>query len=212
MSEILQLIEGALFASNNPLSAEALKKMVCPQLNLGEVRSLLNELEMHYADRGIRLVQVASGYRFQISSEVSEQLAPLLDDKPNRYSKAFMEVIALIAYRQPITRGEIEAIRGVAVSTQTMKTLSELDWIRVVGYKEVPGKPALYATTKVFLDFFNLKSLEDLPALMDLTELKDINEEASCDPVDNAEQALTESPENEEAVSLEVDETLTEDI
>jgi segregation and condensation protein B len=177
MIDTLYKIEGALFASNAPLSAENLKKTVCPDLNLGEIRSLLNQLEAHYENRGIRLVQVASGYRFQIANEVAEQLGTLLDDKPNRFSKAFMEIVALIAYRQPITRGEIEAIRGVAVSTQTMKTLSELDWIRVVGHKEVPGKPALYATTKAFLDFFSLKTLEDLPPLMDLTELKDLQEE-----------------------------------
>ena len=195
MINILHIIEGALFASNTPLSVEALKKSVCPQLNLDEIKSLVNELEAHYQERGIQLVQVASGYRFQITSQVADQLGTLFEDKPNRFSKAFMEILALIAYRQPITRGEIEAIRGVAVSTQTMKTLSELAWIRVVGHKEVPGKPALYATTKAFLDFFGLKNLEDLPALMDLTELKDLNEITPID-IKEDEQVL----EHEQAV------------
>ncbi len=174
--QMLNIVEGALFASNVPLSAEALRKLVCPELNLGEIRALLSELEAHYAQRGIHLVQVASGYRFQIAPEVTEQLSGLLEEKSTRFSRAFMETLALIAYRQPITRGEIEEVRGVVVSTNIMKTLSELDWIRIVGHKEVPGKPALYATTKSFLDFFNLKSLEALPALADLTPLKDLNE------------------------------------
>jgi len=172
---ILSIIEGALFASSVPLSVQEIKKSVCPDLSLGAIRDLLNQLQSHYAQRGIHLVEVASGYRFQIAPEVSVQLTPLLEEKPARLSRAFMETIAIIAYRQPITRPDIEAIRGVVVSTNIIKSLTELDWIKIVGYKEVPGKPALYATTKAFLDFFNLKSLENLPALTELMELKDVN-------------------------------------
>lgn len=193
----LQLIEGALFASQTPLSAEALKKSVCPQLNLGEIRHLLNELEAHYEERGIQLVQVASGYRFQIRPEVGGQLTAFFEEKPNRFSKAFMEILALIAYRQPITRGEIEAIRGVAVSTQSMKTLMELDWIRVVAHKDVPGKPALYATTKSFLDFFGLKNLEDLPALTELIDLNNLDAEPTVEIVEIKEPLLENESEPE---------------
>lgn len=211
MNDIINVLEAALFAANAPLSAETLKKLVCPHLNLGEIRALLGELEAHYADRGIHLVQVASGYRFQVAPKVGSELTALFEDnKPSRFSRAFMETLALIAYRQPITRGEIEEVRGVVVSTQIMKTLTELDWVRIVGHKEVPGKPALYATTKAFLDFFNLKKLEELPALADLTELKDLNVadaqlNAELAPLEETEE-LIETSEVIELVELEVKE------
>lgn len=170
-----KLIEAALFAEAKPMSVEKLRK-VLPRGQrppLGDVRKILDDLVKHYQNRGVQLVEVASGFRFQICEETAEHLVEQKEEKPMRMSKAFMETLALAAYRQPITRGEIEAIRGVAVSSGIIQTLLELDWIKEVGHKDVPGKPALFATTKKFLDFFNLKSLEDLPPLAELEELSE---------------------------------------
>jgi len=132
------------------------------------IREALDWLQADCAERGIELQHVASGYRFQVRQELAPWISRLWEERPPRYSRALLETLALIAYRQPITRGEIEAIRGVSVSTNIMKTLQEREWIRVVGHREVPGRPALYGSTRQFLDYFNLKSLDDLPALADL--------------------------------------------
>ncbi|MGB0668842.1 MAG: SMC-Scp complex subunit ScpB, partial [Porticoccaceae bacterium] len=123
------------------------------------------------------LKQVASGYRFQVRQELSTWVNRLWEEKPKRYSRAMLETLSLIAYRQPLTRGDIELVRGVAVSSDIIKTLQERDWVRVVGYRDVPGKPALYATTKQFLDYFNLKSLEHLPALGEIKDLAELDPE-----------------------------------
>lgn len=141
---------------------------------VAEIRQALSELTQDYENRGIHLVEVASGYRFQVATVVAPYVAKSLEEKPARYSRALLETLALIAYRQPITRGEIEDIRGVVVSTHIIKTLDEHEWIRVVGYKSVPGKPALYATTKFFLDHFGLKSLDELPPLAELKSMENL--------------------------------------
>ena len=139
-----------------------------------QLKAALEEIDADCRGRGFELKQTASGYRFQVHQELATWVNRLWEEKPKRYSRAMLETLSLIAYRQPLTRGDIELVRGVAVSSEIIKTLQEREWIRVVGYRDVPGKPALFATTKQFLDYFNLKSLDDLPALgeiKDLTEL-----------------------------------------
>lgn len=139
-----------------------------------QIKAALEEIETDCRGRGFELKQTASGFRFQVQQELATWVNRLWEEKPKRYSRAMLETLSLIAYRQPLTRGDIELVRGVAVSSEIIKTLQEREWVRVVGYRDVPGKPALFATTKQFLDYFNLKSLDDLPALgeiKDLTEL-----------------------------------------
>lgn len=159
------LIEAAFFVSEKPLSVQLIKKTVLADYNVSNKRILaqVNQLRAHYQDRGIELVKVATGYRFQAVAKYSNELANLFKERAPRYSRALLETLSLIAYKQPITRGAIEDIRGVAVSSAIMKTLLERNWIDVVGHKEVPGRPALYATTQEFLDYFSLETLSELP-------------------------------------------------
>src|SRR3990170_5949584 len=175
MAEITpkQIIEALLMASEEPLNIERLHKIFISNnfiLEINALRDIINELVEEYADRGIELKEVASGWRFQIKSDLSQWVNKLYEERPPRYSHALLETLALIAYRQPITRAEIEGVRGVVVSSNIVKTLLEHEWIRIIGHKEVPGRPALFATTKKFLDHFNLKHLDELPPLMEFTE------------------------------------------
>jgi segregation and condensation protein B len=142
-----------------------------------DVRDVLQEIEQDCEGRGFELKQVASGYRFQVRSSYGEWVSRLWKEKPPRYSRALLETLALIAYKQPITRGDVEEIRGVAVSTNIMRTLLEREWVRIVGHRDVPGHPALYATTKSFLDYFNLRNLDELPSLSEIKDLTQVNEE-----------------------------------
>jgi len=164
------ILEGALFAAGAPLTLEQLQALFGEdeRPERPELASALAELAEDYEGRGLEIVQVAGGYRVQVRASVAPWVARLWDEKPARYSRALLETLALIAYRQPITRGEIEEIRGVAVTTQIVKTLTEREWIRVVGHRDVPGRPALYATTRRFLDYFGLRSLNDLPPLSEI--------------------------------------------
>ncbi|OED42482.1 SMC-Scp complex subunit ScpB [Chromatiales bacterium (ex Bugula neritina AB1)] len=139
-----------------------------------EVSNVLVDLQEEYASRGVSIVEVANGFRVQIDQSVSPWISRLFDEKPPRYTRALLETLALIAYRQPVTRSEIEDVRGVSVSTNIIKTLMEREWVRVVGHKEVPGRPAMYATTKEFLDYFNLRRIDELPPLSELTDLDSI--------------------------------------
>jgi len=157
------LIEAAIFIADKPLSVEYLAK--CFSLSRQLIKMIITDLQQDYQHRGIELVTVASGVRFQAKAQFSNDLAILVAEKAPKYSRALLETLALIAYKQPITRGEIEDIRGVAVSSHIIKTLQERQWIKVLGHKEVPGRPALYGTTKIFLDYFGLASLEQLPDL-----------------------------------------------
>lgn len=170
--QLQQLIEGALFVADAPQTVTALRDTVLCEfaVTLPRIREVIEGLQLHYAERGIHLVEVASGYRFQSAPAISPFLRYLWTEKAPKYSRATLETLALIAYRQPITRAEIEAVRGVSVSTQIVKTLQERNWIKVVGHKEVPGRPALYATTPEFLDYFSMKSLSELPQLPDEDE------------------------------------------
>lgn len=165
--QLIELLEAALFVAPKPLSKKQLKETVLAKLSVSAARlnQTLDTLEAHYQTRGIRLVKVGSGYRFQACESLSPWLSELFTERPAKYSRALLETLSLIAYRQPITRGEIEQVRGVSVASNIIKTLMERQWVKVVGHKDVPGKPALYATTNEFLDYFSLSSLAELPEL-----------------------------------------------
>lgn len=171
------ILEAALMAAGSPLSLERMQSLFDDhdQPKSSELKQALTEIRQDLLGRGIELLEVASGYRLQVRTEVAPWVARLWEERPQRYSRALLETLALIAYRQPITRGDIEDVRGVVVSSQMMKTLIERDWVRIVGYRDVPGRPAMYATTKEFLDYFGLHSLDDLPSLMEIRELEDAN-------------------------------------
>ncbi|MCO6440011.1 MAG: SMC-Scp complex subunit ScpB [Nitrococcus mobilis] len=177
--ELKYIIEAALLAAGEPLSVERLQRLFPhdQQPGTAAVRRALAALAEDYEHRGIELKEVASGYRIQVRTELASWVAQLWAARPGRYSRALLETLALIAYRQPITRGEIEEIRGVALSTSIMRTLQERGWIHVAGYRPLPGRPALFGTTRAFLDYFNLKSLEELPALTELKDWRDVQPE-----------------------------------
>ena len=176
---LVQILEGALLAAGEPLSLQRMAILFEEEErpSTEELRNAIKIVGERCEDRGYELVQVASGYRFQVRQNLSDWVARLWQERPARYSRALMETLSLIAYRQPITRGEIEEIRGVAVSTNIVKTLLEREWVRVVGHRDVPGRPAMYATTRQFLDYFNLKSLDQLPPLAEIKELDNLSGE-----------------------------------
>lgn len=168
------IVEGALLAAGRPLDLAQLDALFDPLEQPGPdaLRSALDAIAAASAERAWELRHTASGWRLQVRAEFAPWIGRLWEEKPRRYSRALLETLVLIAYRQPVTRGDIEAVRGVAVSSELIKTLEEREWIRVVGHRDVPGRPALYATTRQFLDYFNLASLEQLPPL---SELKDMS-------------------------------------
>lgn len=173
------IIEAALMASGKPLSIKLLRSLFDEgaEPERKEIVEALRQLQSESEGRGYEVVEVASGWRMQVRQDLSTWINRLWEEKPARYSRALLETMSLIAYRQPITRGEIEEIRGVAVSTNIMKTLQEREWVRLLGHKDVPGRPAMYGTTKKFLDYFGLRTLEELPTLMELKELGAMNGE-----------------------------------
>ncbi len=185
------ILESLIFASTKPLNEKELQSLFTEDStpNLTEIQTALHELANDYENRVLELKCVASGYRFQIRPIYAPWLVKLLAEKPAKYSRALLETLAIIAYRQPVTRGDIEDIRGVAVSSSIIQTLIERDWIRAIGQKEVAGRPNLYATTPQFLDYFNLQTLNDLPALQIIPNL-DITDA-------NVSQLLQEKRENE---------------
>jgi len=173
---VKNVIEAALLAAGRPLAMDELVSVFDERdgSNAEEVRSAIAALIADYETRGLELVEVASGYRIQIRAGVAQPVSRLWQERPAKYSRAMLETLALVAYRQPITRGEIEQIRGVAVNPNIIKTLLERSWIRVVGHRDVPGRPELLGTTREFLDYFSLKKLDDLPTLAQLKELEDL--------------------------------------
>ena len=178
--KLKQIIEGALLAAGKPLTVKRLSELFEEsetRPGRDEIEAALEDLAADYVDRGFEIVEVASGFRIQVRESLAPWVSRLWEEKPQRYSRALLETLALVAYRQPITRGEIEEIRGVAVSTNIMRTLLERDWVRVVGHREVPGRPAMYATTRGFLDYFNLKNLDQLPSLAAIRDLDSISTE-----------------------------------
>jgi segregation and condensation protein B len=197
--KLKDIVEAALSVAQKPLTVAELLNLFPEdeQPETTEVRGVLAKLAEEYKDRPIELKQVASGYRFQVREGLSPWISRLFEERPTRYTKAFLETLAIIAYRQPVTRGEIEEIRGVAVSTQIIRNLIERDWVQVVGHKEVPGRPGLYATTRQFLDYFNLKGLDELPPLQTFIDrlgpVADTNLPVPATP--NIENDPTETPQ-----------------
>ncbi|WP_395680841.1 SMC-Scp complex subunit ScpB [Dokdonella sp.] len=176
-SQLKRILEAALLASAHPLSLPQISGLFdeFSMPSHDDLAKALEELQADSAERGIELVEVASGFRYQVRQDVHPFVSRLWTERQTRYSRALLETLSLIAYRQPITRAEIEQIRGVAVSTHIVRTLEERDWVRVVGYRDLPGKPALFGTTKQFLDYFSLKSLDELPPLSEIHDIEDLN-------------------------------------
>lgn len=180
--KLKQIIEGAIMASESPLSLDnlmSLFEMDSPTRDA--VRGALEEIEADCDGRGFELKKLASGYRFQVRGEYGEWVSRLWEERPQRYTRALLETLALIAYKQPITRGDIEEVRGVAVSTNIIRSLLEREWIRIVGHRDVPGRPAMYATTKSFLDYFNLSNLDELPTLSEIRDLDEMTSRLDLD-------------------------------
>ena len=179
-----QILEAALLAAGQPLSHAQLSALFSDEEQpvSGEISKALEQLEQDCAKRGVELKNVASGYRLQVKQSLNGWVSRLWKERPQRYSRALLETMSLIAYRQPITRGEIEAVRGVSVSTSIIRTLREREWIRVVGHRDVPGKPALFGTTRVFLDYFDLQNLDDLPTLAEIRDMENLEPELELEP------------------------------
>ena len=173
-SEVKTILEAALLAAQEPLPTAELRKMFDEEIAVDTIRALLEELREEWKDAGVELVVTASGWRFQTRASYQKYLERISPEKPPRYSRAVLETLAIIAYRQPVTRGDIEDVRGVTVSTEVIKRLEERGWIDIVGHKEVPGRPALYATTKTFLDDLSLRSLQELPPLEEIAKTLDL--------------------------------------
>jgi len=225
--ELIPILEALIMASGAPLSVDRMLAVFDEKNrpDRKELNKALKALAAIYEGKSVELKEVSSGYRFQVRKDYAEWVSKLWEEKPARYSRALLETLSLIAYKQPITRGEIEKIRGVNVSTQIMKTLLERDWVSVVGHRDVPGKPAIYATTRQFLDYFNLKSLEELPPLAEIRdldkingelELSDPNLEPSAENTGNSADAESQLQENQDTetgqgtVKLEVDDSAAE--
>lgn len=203
LEKIAKIIEAVLLANAKPMSLDQLLEIFDEQDR--PARSVLKEVLAMVAssceDRGFELQHIASGYRFQIRQEYAHWVGKLWDEKPSRYSRALLETLALIAYRQPITRGDIEDIRGVAVSSNIIRTLVDREWIRVVGHKDVPGRPAMYATTRGFLDYFNMASLDQLPPLSDIRDIEEIGREIEAKFVAGIEAELSPEPAQSDTVA-----------
>jgi segregation and condensation protein B len=200
--EAKRILEAALLASQEPLQVQELKRLFDQELNVETLRKLLDELREEWTGRSIELVNLASGWRFQTRAEFGPYLDRLLPEKAPRYSRAVMETLAIIAYRQPVTRGDIEDIRGVAVSSQIIQALENRGWIDAVGQRETPGRPSLYATTRQFLDDLGLRSLQELPALEEIAQTLQVESApATQPPAAEAEirDEPAETPEEPEA-------------
>ncbi len=180
-----QIVEGALLAAGEALSVDNILQLFeeheAPEKD--QIKEALQSLQTKCEGRGFILKEVATGWRFQVKEELATWVNRLWEEKPQRYSRALLETLALVAYRQPLTRGDIEEVRGVAVSSHIIKTLVEREWVKTVGHRDVPGRPALYATTKQFLDYFNLKSLDELPTLSELRDFDELNASLDFDGV-----------------------------
>jgi segregation and condensation protein B len=211
IEQLKPIIEAALLAASQPMTLVHLSELFNEEDEVGreDIAKALEALAADCEDRGVQLLEVASGFRYQVRQEVHPWISRMWTEKPSRYSRALLETLALIAYRQPITRPEIEQIRGVVVSSNIVKTLEEREWIRVVGYRDVPGKPALFGTTRMFLDYFNLKSLDELPPLSEIRDMEDpqmridqnplpprVIKDLPIDPDAELEQAADELAEN----------------
>ncbi|WP_081869844.1 SMC-Scp complex subunit ScpB [Endozoicomonas numazuensis] len=213
--QLQKILEGALLASQKPLTVEKMAALFPEDLYSEEerpdgnqIREALVAITEACEDRGFELKKVASGYRFQVRQELAPWVGRLWEEKPQRYTRALLETLALIAYRQPITRGEIEDVRGVAVSSNIIRTLQDREWVRVVGHRDVPGRPAMFATTRQFLDYFNLENLNELPALSEIRNL----EEAARELTEASEQSELPAEDAEIQEVIEVEEQSAEEL
>lgn len=210
-----QIVEGAILAAAQPLTVARLLELFdeATAPSKDAIQKALQEIQTQCEGRGFELKEVASGWRFQVRDNLAGWVNRLWDEKPQKYSRALLETLSLIAYRQPITRGDIEEIRGVAVSSHIMKTLLERDWVKVIGHRDVPGRPSLYATTRQFLDYFNLKSLEDLPSLSEIRDLDEINASLELNvTTDNTESTVDNSQDAEDADETREENVITADL
>jgi len=205
IDQLKNVIEAILLAAGRPMSIDKLLTMFPEQERpeRSDIRDAVEALQADYETRGIALIQVGGGYRIQVRETMQPWVAQLWEEKPARYTRALLETLALIAYRQPVTRGEIEEVRGVSVSTTIIKTLLEREWVHVVGHREVPGRPAMYGTTKKFLDYFSLKSLNELPSLAELRDLNEIGKDLELDLSDIPGIELTPANDEEAGVAVE---------
>jgi segregation and condensation protein B len=211
LAQIANAIEAALFSSERPLSVRDLQILFDQKTDKGIIQAALEELSADYADRGVELVEVAGGFRFQTKAAHAPALRVLRESRPPRYSRALLETLAIIAYRQPVTRGDIEDVRGVTVTTEIMRVLLDREWIRQSGTREVPGHPALYVTTPIFLEYFGLTSLKELPGLDDERQLADIARELGIEMPESLTPAVSHS-DAEESAEYEPEEARAEDI
>lgn len=222
-AEVKNTVEAALFSAEEPLTVKDLQGMFAREdaPSGDDLKAILEELALDYRDRGIELVSVASSYRFQTRVKYASPLRRLRESRPPRYSRALLETLAIIAYRQPVTRGDIEEIRGVSVSTDIMRVLLERSWVRRVGEREVPGRPSLYGTTAEFLEYFNLESVKQLPELADQRDLADIARDLNIrlpEPVPSRHEGIESGEESVDALDhsretpvVEVDLTIEPD-
>ncbi len=210
--ELKKILEAVIYAADEPMSLNRLMSLFSEDDHPGReaIKTALDQLQEETADRSIELKEVGSGYRYQVRQNYAEWVSKLWQERPARYSRASLETLALMAYRQPVTRAEIEEVRGVSVSSNIIKAFIERDWVKVVGHRDVPGKPALYATTKGFLDYFNLASLEDLPSLAEIRDIDSINEKLELSlPGENSEMIVDEEIPDSTDVKVS-DETASE--
>jgi segregation and condensation protein B len=219
---IRRIVEAALLASPQPLTLAQISALFGEDEHLapGAIEAAIAALREDSAARGVELVEVASGFRFQVQADVHQYVARLWTERQVKYTRATLETLALIAYRQPITRGEIEQIRGVGVNANTIKMLEEREWIRVIGHRDVPGKPELFGTTRTFLDYFGLKNLEDLPSLAELKEIPELEPQlpfevpavaSAAMPDEDIEGGIDDAGEDEEEDAPRVDDETNEE-
>ena len=209
-TQLKNILEAALLAAGEPLSHTQLAALFEENERppAGEISKALEALSADCADRGVELREVASGFRMQIKPTLQEWVARLWTERPARYSRAMLETLSLIAYRQPITRGEIESVRGVSLSSNIIRTLQEREWVRIVGHRDVPGKPALFGTTRAFLDYFNLKTLDELPTLAEIKDMENLEPELEFDrPQEEKSEAEAPEADEPEAAEQEADES-----
>jgi len=219
--KLQNILEAILISANKPLAIEKLLGFFQPEdlVNRNDVKKALFDLQQSFTNRGFELIEIAGGYRFQTKQEYKQWVTQHWDEKPSKYSRALLETLALIVYRQPITRAEIEDIRGVAVSSHIVKTLQERDWIRIVGHKEVPGRPSLLGTTRQFLDYFNLKSLDEMPSLSEIQDIDKLypeldlkmKEELGDIEDDSMDDSLDKDLADDELEFDTLDETINDD-
>ena len=193
--QLNEIIEALLLSASRPVSIEEIEKVFVENPpSREEIRNSLNEIEESCLNRGIELKKVSSGFRLQVKQDLSSYVSKLWEERPQKFSKATLETLSLIAYKQPITRGEIEEVRGVTVGTQLMRGLMERGWVKIVGQRDVPGRPSLYATTKDFLDYFGLQHLRELPDLPELPDLKSLELELPIEETDQHEENKISQP------------------